>query len=120
MNALPLVFALLLGACAVTPQVETSASNASPPVDPKYPCTRPPVVLPQALSSMPTVKAARAKLQVEVFPSGAVGAVVILQSSGHRALDDVAIENLRALKCNFFPPRTGPVLIVTDYTFNID
>jgi protein TonB len=48
------------------------------------------------------------ELEVEVRPSGAVGAVAIVRSSSHRVLDDAALEAARGLPRMPFPPGLPP------------
>lgn len=48
------------------------------------------------------------ELELEVRPSGTVGAVTVVRSSSHRALDDAALEAVRGLPRMPFPPGLRP------------
>jgi protein TonB len=49
-----------------------------------------------------------AHVQITLEPSGRIAEVELVRSSSHRALDDAALDGVRALRRIPFPPEVAP------------
>lgn len=50
-------------------------------------------------------------VEVNVQPDGSIGAVAVVTSSGHEVLDEAALEAIKSLRREPFPPGLPPRLI---------
>jgi TonB family protein len=105
---------LLLAACATqTQQILNTQSHESGN------CQIPTPPFPATMRNDRTFTSAKVTVRFELLPSGAIGRVIVKESSGYSVFDSAAVEAVRRSQCQYDPPILEPRWLETSIKFEL-
>ena len=100
------------------PPVPTKTANEALPGG--ITCTPPRPVQPASLLRDSTFTKARATIRITILPSGKIGSVVVVESTGHKAWDQASIKAMQRIRCSANKEATGNIRVERKLTLTAD